>query len=432
MLNLIKYFISLYYWDIVPVGSLKRMQLKKFRKVFEYAKKHSPFYRDFYTKHGVINLKIDSFEDIQKIPIINKEIMREYGFEKIMTCEKTDEINIHSTSGSTGEPFRIAYSKFEDYSAHVRLTREYMKHGYTPFKKIVLLSRYYDGHKFEVEEDLGRIAKLQKKFNLFSRDVISIFEPLDVIIEKIEKSKPYVVWSTPSIIHMLANKLEAGNKRLNIPLLHLMSETISPAQLKLFRDRVCESVLDSYGAMEIPGMGFSKNDIKYKKLIPNTVFAEVINQRILNDEKVGDIIVTNLINKTMPFIRYDLGDYVGVLDSTAFPTKKIGRVYGRFDDIITLKNGKSLTYHQSYQLFRDFHECEQYKFIQEPGGELRLQLKIKQGSDKPAIKSKVLNLWNKHYKGIDLHIEWIDQFEIDEKTGKFKVIEKIKNCTNDK
>ena len=84
----------------------------------------------------------------------------------------------------------------------------------------------------------------------------------------------------------------------------------------------------------------------------------------MNGFRVGDVIITNLINKTMPFIRYDLGDFVEVLDDRQFPNKKIGRIHGRFDDIITLDNGETLSFHQTYQLFHDFHQCKQYKFLQ--------------------------------------------------------------------
>lgn len=429
--GLLKYYISLYYWDLMPVSFVRKMQLRKFRRVFEHAKMYSPFYREFYTQHGVIDLKIKSFNDIEKIPIVNKKIMREYSLEKIITTKVSDNINIHSTSGSTGEPFKIAYSKFEDYSAHVRLMKEYMKYGYTPFKKIAVLSRYDESHKFEVEEDLGKIARLQKTFRLFSRDVISIFDPLDDIILKLQTIKPFLVWSTPSVIHMIAMKLKAEDRRLSIPVLHLMAETISPDQLQLFRERVCINVLDSYGSMEIPSMGYSKNSIDYKKLVPNTTFAEVVNQRVLNGTKVGDIVVTNLINKTMPFIRYDLGDYVGVLDSKSFPTKKIGRIFGRFEDILTLSNKQNLTFHQTYQLFHNFHECEQYKFIQTLDNEIVLQMKVKPGANKDEVKRKVLYLWNERFSGVDISIQWKDKFSIDKKTGKFKVLEKIKNSTND-
>ncbi len=426
LIKLLKYYLSLHYWDRVSLESAKKMQIKKFRTIFEYARENSAFYKEFYAKHGVLNLRIESFDDIKKVPIINKNILKQYDINDIVTCKLTKNHNIHSTSGSTGEPFKIAYSKYEDYSAHVRLTKYIMKHGYNPFKKMVLLSRYEPGHKFEVEEDVGFIGKLQKIFRIFPKEVISIFEPLDVIIEKLIKSKPFIIWSTPSFIHLLALELERRNQKLKIPVCFLMAETISPKQFKLFQERVCKKVIDAYGCMEAPSIGFSTNSIDYKNIVHNTFLTEVINPREVNSAKVGDIVITNFINKTMPFIRYNMGDYVGVLNEVGFPEKKIGKVYGRFEDILNLSENETLSFHQTYQLFHDFHTVKQYKFIETRDGNIVLQLRIDSYADKDEVLNKVNEIWSKYYPSHPIEIEFKDSFVIDSKTGKFKVLEKIK------
>ena len=76
------------------------------------------------------------------------------------------------------------------------------------------------------------------------------------------------------------------------------------------------------------------------------------------------------------------------------------------------------------QMFHNFHECEQYKFIQEKDHSIRLQLKIKSGSNKEIVMQKAKFRWQDKYKDIDIRIEFVDDFNIDKKTGKFKVLEK--------
>ena len=110
ILTLAKYYLSLHYWNIASADSVRKMQLKKFRVIFEYARQNSKFYKDFYHERGVSNLKIENYEDIEKVPIINKDILRKYAIRDLMTCEIDDNLNIHSTSGSTGEPFKIAFN----------------------------------------------------------------------------------------------------------------------------------------------------------------------------------------------------------------------------------------------------------------------------------------------------------------------------------
>jgi phenylacetate-CoA ligase len=419
------YYLSLILWQFAPIGLVKRMQLRKFRKMFEYAKQNSDFYREYYRQHGVADLKIKNFDDIQKVPIIKKSILRKYPIEDIMTCGLTDDIDIHSTSGSSGDPFKLACTKFENFTAHVRFTKALMGHGYNPFKKMVVISRYGENHTFQIEKDSNLLSSLKKKIKIFPREVVSIFEPIDKIIEKIQKAKPYVVWSTPSIIHLIAVELQKRNQALDIPLCVTMAETISNNDLDLFKRRICKNLIDTYGCMESPSMGFSFNSLEYKDIIAASSLVEVTNERKLNGEAVGDIIVTNLVSKTMPIIRYDLEDYVGVLEDQKFPNLKIGRVYGRFDDVFYFGNNHTFAFHQSYQLFRDFHECEKYKFVQMTDGSIILQLKVFPGAKKELVKQKALQLWNSYYPDFPITIEWKDNFERDPKSGKFKVMEKL-------
>lgn len=406
------------------------MQLRKFKEIFEYSRAHSRFYRDVYSKAGVLDLRIRSWDDVKRVPIINKSMLREYDTREIMTCDIDKSINIHSTSGSTGQPFKVAFTKFEDYTSHVRLVKSMMEHGYSPWKKLVLLSRYEPGHEFEVEEDLAKIQKLRAMLPIFRREVISIFEPMQDVANKLRVIKPYVLWSTPSAIQLLAQELEQQNAKLDIPLLLLMAETISEDQLELFKARICRNILDAYGCMEAPSMGFSYNRVDHKKLLPSATLVEVINHREWDKQQVGDIIITNLVNKTMPFVRFDLGDFVEILDEDQFPNQRIGRIHGRYEDIITLSDGKTLSFHQTYQLFHNFHQCEQYKFLQNRAGELILQLKVKKDADKNEIKQKVQERWNQKFNGCDLKIEWIDHFPIDPRSGKFKVIENLRQQKN--
>lgn len=420
------YYLSLHYWNAAPIARVRKMQLRKFREIFEYAKTHSKFYHDFYKAQGVQNLSISTWEDVAKVPMVNKSILRAYSTRDIMTREIDEDINIHSTSGSTGEPFKIAFNKYEDYTSHIRLTNAMMKHGYNPFKKLVLLSRYESGHEFEVEEDLSKLSFLQSFFHIFQREIISIFEPIQGIIEKLKEIKPYVLWSTPSVIHIIAKELERQGDKLDISLLLTMAETISDDQVTLFRSRICRNLLDVYGCMESPSLGFSYNSVGYKNIVGNSTLTEVINPREMNGIRIGDVVITNLVNKTMPFIRYDLGDFAEVLDERPFPIKKIGRVHGRFDDIISLQNGDTLSFHQTYQLFHDFHQCKQYKFLQKKNGEVILQLMVDNDADKDDIVQAVKKRWNEKFQGTTLKIEWVDHFEIDAGTGKFKVIEVAK------
>lgn len=423
ILKLLFYYLYLLYWNNRSLNKIKSMQIKKFRKVFEFARDNSKFYHDLYAKHNLLNLEIKSYEDIEKVPIINKAVLREQKIENIMTCERNDNLDFHFTSGSSGEPFQLVSTKFENFTAHVRFIKILMQYGYTPFKKMAVISRYKEGHNFKIE-NASRI-NIFKRFSLFPKETISVFEPVELIIKKLEAQKPYVIWATQSILVSIAQELRNNNKNLRIPLIVSMSESISDSDLILFKEHLGLNLIDTYGCMEAPSMAYSYNSIEYKDFVTTSVFPEVVNKRTFNENKVGDIVITNLINKTMPIIRYDLGDFVEVLEEAKFPNKRIGRIHGRYDDILNF--GKySLAHHHSYQMFKDFRECEKYKIVQYPNGDVALRLKIAPEYTKVETERKAKEIWNKFYPDSDIKIEWIEKFEVDKHTGKFKVIEKLK------
>jgi phenylacetate-CoA ligase len=424
LFSLFTYYLSLSYWSVASVDSVKKMQVLKFRKLFEHARKNSRFYREFYGDHGVLDATIDSFADIARIPITNKSILKQYSTRDIMTCDGKNGITIHSTSGSTGEPFKIAFNKYEDYTAHVRVFWALRKAGYKLTDKIVIVSRYDQADRFEIEKDLPTLAKMQAKLNLFQREIISIYEPVDQIIAKLLKTKANVLWSTPSIMQIVAAELAAKKIRLDFPIVFLTSEVISSRQKELFISTLGKHVVSLYGAMESPSLGFDFGLTEQFTVFPNSNYFEfetANNNR--GSVKLGKVIITNLINTTMPVIRYDLNDLAEIDEHPDFGFKYIKKIVGRQDDIVKLANGKYLAHHHAYEMFKDFHECEIYKFVQKPDKTVLLQLKIARDQDRSHVEKLAHERWEKRFAGFPLAIEFVEQFEVNAQTGKFRNIE---------
>ncbi|HPW65755.1 MAG TPA: hypothetical protein PLY32_00130 [Salinivirgaceae bacterium] len=425
--NLIKYYFSLHYWQRASLESVKKMQLKKFREIFEYARENSKFYRELYTKHGVMDLKIKSFEDIKKIPIVTKLMFKEYESRDIVTCEIDNKVNLHTTSGSSGEPLKVYFDKFADYSSHTRVFFALRKiASYNPFKKIMLITRYEESDNFQVESDLSILKKMQNFFGLFNREIISIYRDVDYMIERISKSKPYILWSTPSVIEIVANRLAEKGISLNIPYLYFTSEHFNQIQFEKFKKYISDNIIDIYGSMESPCLGFELNKSGERTVYPNSNLFEIINERDFGGQRVGDVIITNLINYTMPIIRYDLKDLCEIKEDKNIPHKYISPIIGRIDDILQFPDGKQFVHHHAHEMFMDFEECEQFKFLQKDNGPIVLQLKPNKRFSNDFIKEKAYQRWNKRFSQYILEIEFVEKFEINPTTGKFKNIEKIK------
>lgn len=102
------------YWnpllETLPQEKIKTLQLKKFRRIFEFAYENSPFYKELYGKAGIEPGDIKTLDDIKKIPKTQKADLRgiqgkepyPYGSILAVPLEKVTEYR--QTSGTTGQP----------------------------------------------------------------------------------------------------------------------------------------------------------------------------------------------------------------------------------------------------------------------------------------------------------------------------------------
>src|SRR4030065_2288801 len=102
------------YWNPVaetlPQEKLQTLQVKKFKRILEWAYERSRFHRRLYLEAGLEPGDIKSYEDIAKVPKVEKAMMRDiqrkepfpYGDALCVPLEEVTEF--HQTSGTTGVP----------------------------------------------------------------------------------------------------------------------------------------------------------------------------------------------------------------------------------------------------------------------------------------------------------------------------------------
>ena len=103
------------YWndkiETMPTEELKKYQLKKLKEQVKHCYENSIFYKKKFDSVGLKPEKIRSLDDLQKIPFTVKTDLRDnYPFG--MVAAKSDKIvEIHASSGTTGNPIISAYTQ---------------------------------------------------------------------------------------------------------------------------------------------------------------------------------------------------------------------------------------------------------------------------------------------------------------------------------
>ena len=91
--TMMRSFIAMKLNKIRSRETILYLQNKKFRKMLKHAYRNSKFYRDLYNSHNITEKDLDTI-DIEKLPIINKELLYipKIGIKKLLAIKAPREL----------------------------------------------------------------------------------------------------------------------------------------------------------------------------------------------------------------------------------------------------------------------------------------------------------------------------------------------------
>ena len=102
------------YWnekiETMPLQELRKLQLRKLREQVKHCYDNSSFYQKKFKDAGLKPDDIKTLEDIQKIPFTVKNDLRDNYPLGMLTVKPVDVVEIHASSGTTGNPIIGAYT----------------------------------------------------------------------------------------------------------------------------------------------------------------------------------------------------------------------------------------------------------------------------------------------------------------------------------
>ena len=378
----------------------KKWQLKKLNEILEYSKENVPYYAHVF-KENKITLPLKNLEEISKIPVLTKEIIRD-NYEALISQKKINSY-IVNTGGSTGKPLKLLKSK-ENYIKEQAFLDYYMKKiGLKSFKckKAIIRGEY---PRCGISEKVGNNLILSSY--LISRDTIKDY------IFKLEDFNPEIIHVYPSSIYMIAKLIDENNLNINLPKLKviLSSSEIFYLEQKKLVDKVFRcKILDLYGNTEntvhainlFPEKSYHFNDFySYVELIDN------------------EIISTSFNDLVMPLIRYKTEDEVEYInDKDEFIIK------GRCQDYIYGKNREKYPVVGIIfgQHFSSFQDIDNFQIKQEKIGEIEflVQSKNKLSKEKEEEISKILE--NGTNNNLKVNIKYVKVLERTQR-GKYRFL----------
>jgi phenylacetate-CoA ligase len=316
---------------------LRCIQFQKFKKLLIHAYNHVPFYRDKYNNAGINPYNLKNFEDIKKIPLTTKEEIRA-NFPNNTLARGTnirDCVTEH-TSGSTGEPltFVIDWKNQAIRDA----VHEYVRRAAGCESKKILLG-------IRTSKD-GRII-----WGANNRYYLSYTADIEKKKEIIDKINPdFIGGGVTSLLYTFLLELKAHKYRFKrrIQGIFITGENTSLAIKEKIKSTVNAPVFEYYGSAEIADIACECSEHNGMHIITPHAYVEILKNNLpAGDLESGEIIITDLDNYAMPFIRYSMGDIGSKTNEPCIcgaESPRIISIDGRAEDLLVTKDNKILSH----------------------------------------------------------------------------------------
>lgn len=347
---------------------LRELNFRRLIEALRYAEQNVPFYRRRFAEYGVRARDVQSPDDLTRFPVLTKSDLRAHGPE-LVAEGFTGKLYPSGTGGSTGQPVRFFYDH-RTYEA--RIAAAMRADGWAGArvgeKELHVWSRNIQKtpRLKQLKMDL-HTAVLRKKM-VCAWELHE--EKLAELVDEIVKYEPRVIigYATP-LYHLARYALDTG-KRLPSPRGIISSaERLFQHQREMIERAFGAKVFDRYGCREVMLIAAECERHEGKHLNMENNFVEILRGgRPARPGEAGEVIVTDLVNRSMPFIRYkneDIATFSAKRCSCGRGLPLLASVEGRVLDMIVGPEGQLLAGEFFPHLLKDYPSVARFQVHQD-------------------------------------------------------------------
>jgi phenylacetate-CoA ligase len=422
--NVEHYYDSLERTQWLSLSQMRELQDEKLRRLIRHAYRNVPYYRAQMQARKLRPEDIRGQGDLHRLPFLTKDDIRKHLYFDIVSenHNKADVLRI-TTSGSTGEPF-VCYAdraQLEFRWAATLRAQEWT--GYRFGDPTVRLWHQTVG--------MTREQVLREKADAFlcNRTFIPVFElqaqRLAQMVQTIADAQPVLMDGYAEALDFLAQYLKSEG-RIDVRPRALMSsaQTLPAASRRLIEEAFGCKVFDKYGSREFSGIAYECDSHDGHHVVAEGYIVEVLKEgRPARPGEVGEIVITDLNNYCLPFIRYRIGDLAEAMDgesacSCGRGAPRLGAIAGRVQSIIEGTDGQFLPGAFFSHYLKEFdHAIKRFQVIQEERGAIKFCV-VKGGRYSDDVLQEVLATFRRFLgEKLRIDVEFIDNVAL-VRTGK--------------
>ncbi len=327
-------------YEAMPIDKLKELQLKRLKELVKRVYTNNKYYKNKLDKAGVKPQDIKKLSDIEKIPLLTKNDLREFYPFGLVCTEMDDIVEVHASSGTTGKPVVGPYTRNDvDLWGEVMARALYangMRKG----------DRMQNSYGYGLFTGAHGFEKGAQKIGAMVITISSGNTQRQIKVMKDFGST--VLAATPSYsLYMAEVAEEMGldpKTDFKLKLGTFGAEAWSEEMRHNVEKRWGIHAAEHYGLTEIIGPGVV-SECENKKLHINAdhFLTEVIDPKTgetLEPGEEGELVFTTLTKEAFPAIRFRTKDLATLYEETCECGRTLpiqSRIKGRSDDMMKVK-----------------------------------------------------------------------------------------------
>ena len=327
--------------ELMPIDKLRTIQNERLVNTLQRAYNNIPFYKDLYDQSGVILSEIKTVQDLHKLPFTKKNHLRDNYPFGLLAVPQTELSRIHCSSGTTGKPTVVAYTKHDIEIFSEVVARSLAAAGCKPGMK---LQNAYGYGLFT-----GGIG-IHYGAEKLGMSVVPISGGgTEKQIMLLKDFQAEALTATPSYALTIAEELKKRGEDIrdfNLKVAVLGAEPWSEALRTEVEQGLNLKASNIYGLSEIIGPGVSNEDFEEQGtgsyIWEDHFFPEIVDKvtgEPLPYGEPGVLVLTSLTKEAMPMVRYWTGDITTLTyeHSEKRTHIKMGPIIGRADDMMIIR-----------------------------------------------------------------------------------------------
>ncbi len=370
-------------YEFADAESIEVVQWTKLQALIRHAAQNVPYYRKLFQAHGIRPEDIRSRRDFNRVPVLNKATVQEASSQLLAQDRNVESGRPNASGGSTGKPVQF----FQDaaYWDQAHACQSFVESWWD------IRSGDRTASLWGADRDIPDQSWRERLYSEIGQlRVCNAFAlnagQMERFAKMLVRWQPRHVIGYASALEVFARFLtERGEFRIRPVAVKTTAEALSEERRRVIERAFGCPVYNFYGSREINNLAVECPSRVGLHVNALSRYIEIVDDegKAVPPGVPGRILITDLTNYFMPFLRYeieDIGSWTGTPCTCGRPFPLLAKIWGRSSDFIVTPEGKLIHSIFFTHLFYDVSDVALFQVNQKDLHNVEVRLVLRPGT----------------------------------------------------